>query len=154
MLHKASIIIGIRWVGALPVAYFAYIVSISIFDFGVKRIDPELVQDVIPAFGFAGHYILGPLFVFSRFASATFAGMAVAMKVAPNNRVVAGMVILGAYVLMLFPVTFLFGKQSAQIDWTFGYVVRLVVEVGAQIIGMIAAIQIVRREELDRSAAG
>jgi hypothetical protein len=93
------------------------------------------------------------LYIFVRFGVATFAGSVAAMKVAPAHKIKVGFVVLGLYTLLLFVSVFMFGKYSSQINWSVEYVSRLGVELLAQLLGILTAIQTIRKEEMKISDA-
>jgi hypothetical protein len=147
--YQQTIIEILRWLAVLPSAFLAYIITVTLVDWGVSRTAyPELAQEVVGSYGFGGHYILGPLYIFVRFGMATFAGVGAAMKVAPSHKIKVGFVLFGIYILLIFISVFLFGKYSSQINWSVECVSRLVVELLAQLLGILGAIQTIRKEEM------
>ena len=93
----------LRWVGLLPMILIAYILSKTIFDFFISRVDISLVNDIQTLGGFGGHYIFGPFYIFQN-EVVGFLGACLAVQiVAPNKK-------MGFYALLVLYSLFIIGS--------------------------------------------
>lgn len=127
----------LRWIGILPSCIAIYILAQIINDWITSRYLPELVHDLFRAPDFAGHVILGPVYVFQRFAIAVALAVYAGIRIAPSHRKIVFFCIIGLWFLFLIFGAIGLGVSFHREIWTTGKIIRLIVETLAQGIGLV-----------------
>lgn len=128
----------LRWIGVLPVGILTYILSKLLSNWSFAYVYPDLVRDIDMARDFADHYILGPLFVFLREGTATGIAIYTGVYLAPSYKKVVYFVLVGLWVVILLTAFFLIGATIQTYEWTTGHIIRAVLELIAQLVGIVA----------------
>lgn len=125
----------IRWIILIPFVVFIYIIGLNIIDTLSSYTYPALIHDLNSSYDFAGHYIMGPIFVFLKEGITIELSLLLGMRIAPNRN--ALFVLTGFWVL--FILLFL-GMFIANGGYNFGWEenIRSLLSVLGQVVGVIA----------------
>jgi hypothetical protein len=127
-----------KWIGLLPVVIIAYFLSKILSNWGFSYYDPGFVHDIATLGGFGGHYILGPIFLFQREATAIGLAIFAGIYIAPSYKKIVYFILLGVWVIFLIISAFGIGLTLGEYQWTKELIATAIVETIAQIVGVIA----------------
>jgi hypothetical protein len=101
--------VALKWIGLLPGSIVAYFIAAILNDFVISGLYGEIMHDMMGTGGFAGHYIIGPIYLFHHLAIPSAVLSAFAIKFAPSHKSVVFGVYIGMYVFWIFRLILIFG---------------------------------------------
>jgi uncharacterized membrane protein HdeD (DUF308 family) len=95
---------ALRWIAVVPAFVGAAALMRWMFDHAFALVFEEVAKDLSQSNGFAGHYILGPVYVFALSIASSSFSMAVGCWMAPDYRPIARIVLtvlIGCFLLTM-----------------------------------------------------
>lgn len=128
---------ALRWIAILPVFVLAYLGVKFIVTTIISWRTPEFISEIHNSRGFAGHPILGSMFLIMRENASTLAAFAGSCIMAPFQRKYVFYTLIGLWIIYVLRYVFVTGViyGSYGLDWE--KVIRGIAELIGQIIGIV-----------------
>lgn len=126
----------LRWIFFLPLSFIMYLISKLCITLTFFFINNDLVTDINSVYDFGGHYILGPIFIFIRELLAVTFGVYSGVYFAPSHKKIVFYGFIIIWILYLLIISFGIGYTISIYEWKTEEIIRNLVELFAQIVGL------------------
>jgi hypothetical protein len=131
--------VALKWIGLLPGSIVAYFIAGILNDWAISRAyDGEMIHDMMGTGGFAGHYIMGPIYLFHHLVVPAAVFSMFAIRFAPSHKNVVFGVNIGMYVLWILTLIFILGAAFNEFGgFRWEPLIRMIIEILAAGCGIV-----------------